>query len=361
MNTLSRYIVRETLNYLVLVLCGAVGLYLVVDFFENIDSFIDSGLPAARLLLYFLFKLPLIITQVLPVGVLLASLVTLGLMNRNNEILAIQTSGASAHAVFRPVLATAAAFGILLFFFSETLVPVFTAKANSLWRTEVKKKPSSESASAHHNIWIKEHRAIYHIAFFNRLQSTIAGVSLNFFDDQFRLTRRVDAERGIYRDGVWHLAEVMEQLHDPRTGEYTVNLYAEKAESLELVPEDLRRVMKRAEEMGASELWAFIQEAEAEGYDASTYRVDFFVKFAQPAAIFLVLLAASVLAVQRRIRDSIVFLMAGGGAVFFLYYVLHSFCISIGYGGVLPPFLAAWGANCVFAGIGAVAYRAGLR
>jgi lipopolysaccharide export system permease protein len=361
MNTLSRYIVRETLKYLVLVLCGAVGLYLVVDFFENIDNFIEAGLPAARILLYFQFKLPLVITQVLPVGVMLASLVTLGLMNRNNEILAIQSSGANVRRVFRPVLATAAAFGLSIFFFSETLVPVFTAKANTIWRTEVKKKPSTESASAHNNIWIKERHAIYHIAFFNRKQLTIAGISLNFFDDQFRLMRRIDAERGIYRDGVWHLAEVMEQQYDLQTGEYTVNLYTEKAEALELVPEDLQQVMKRAEEMGAFELWRFILEAETEGYDASTYRVDFFVKFAQPAAIFLVLLPASVLALQRRIRDSLVFLMAGGGAVFFLYYVLHSFCISIGYGGMLPPFIAAWGANLTFAGIGAVAYRAGLR
>jgi lipopolysaccharide export system permease protein len=357
MRILSRYVLREILKYLVLVLCGAVGLYLVVDFFENFDNFIEAGLPAARILVYFQYKLPLVVMQVLPVGVLLASLVTLGLMNRNNEILAVQAGGAGVGHVLKPVLAAAAVFGLGLFFFSETVVPIFTARANAIWRTEVKKKPSTESSASHNNIWIKENRAIYFIAFFNRRQLTVSGVALNFFDDHFNLVRRVDAERGVFRDGAWHLEEVMEQARDARTGEYSVRLYSEKTEDLGLAPEDLKRVMKKAEEMDAFELWTFIQEAEAEGYDASAYRVDFFAKFAQPAGLFLVLMAAGSLAVQRRIRDSLVLLMASGGAVFFTYYVLHSFFVSIGYGGGLPPWLAAWAANGLFAAAATVGVR----
>jgi lipopolysaccharide export system permease protein len=32
----------------------------------------------------------------------------------------------------------------------------------------------------------------------------------------------------------------------------------------------------------------------------------------------------------------------------FLYWVLHSFCLSLGYGGLLPPFIAAWISNIIF-------------
>jgi lipopolysaccharide export system permease protein len=354
MTILSRYILREMLKVLVLVLGGAVGLYLVVDFFENVDHFIEAGLPAVRIVDYFKYKLPLVVAQVMPAGVLLAALATLGLMNRRNEILAVVSSGASARAVFRPVLAAAVVLGAGLFFFSETVVPVFTARANAIWLTEVKKK---NTATAHHNIWIKEHRAIHHVAFYHPVKREIVGVAFNFFDDRFRLVRRVDAERGVYADGRWRLTAVMDQRLDPQTGEYRVALSPEIVEAFDLDPEELKGVMKRADEMGALELWDYIQEAQAEGYDASAYRVDFHAKFARPAALFLVLATASVLAVARRARDSLVVLMACGGGVFFLYFVLHSFCVSIGYGGGLPPTVAAWAANALFAAAGLIVHR----
>ena len=41
--------------------------------------------------------------------------------------------------------------------------------------------------------------------------------------------------------------------------------------------------------------------------------------------------------------------IAMGIGVAFLYWILNSFCLSLGYGGVLPPIVAAWVANCVFA------------
>ncbi len=351
MSILARYITREMIKYLVMVLLGAVGIYMVVDFFENFDDFIEAGLPAGRILYYFQLKLPLVLVQVTPVGLLLAALVTLGLMNRNNEILSLQAGGLSVRCALRPVVAVGMVFGVLLFFFTETVVPVFIAGANQIWQSEVKKKQGGSTTSAN-NIWIRERQAIYHIAYYNPHQKTISGVSLNYFDDRFRLMRRVDAERGEFRQGQWVLRDVMEQVRNPQTEEYAVTLIPELTLALDFQPEDLKRVVKRSEEMNSSELLDYIGQVESEGYDATPYRVDVYAKFAQPVALVLLLFVAASLAVQRRVRDSLVLLVAGGGGVFFCYWVLHSFCMSIGYGGILPPFLAAWGANLVFAAAG---------
>jgi lipopolysaccharide export system permease protein len=351
MSILARYITREMMKYLALVLLGAVGIYMVVDFFENFDDFIEAGLSAGRILYYFQLKLPLVLVQVAPVGLLLAALVTLGLMNRNNEILSLLAGGLSARCALRPVVAVGMVFGLTLFFFAETVVPAFIAGANQIWRNEVKKK-GSESTTSANNIWIRDRQAIYHIAYYNPHQKTISGVSLNYFDDGFRLLRRVDAERGDFRQGQWVLQEVMEQVRNPQTHEYAVTLSSEKALSLGFQPEDLKRVVKRSEEMNFSELLDYIGEVESEGYDATPYRVDFYAKFAQPVGLVLLLLVAASVAVQRRVRDSLVLLIASGGGVFFCYWVLHSFCVSVGYGGILPPFLAAWSANLVFAAAG---------
>jgi lipopolysaccharide export system permease protein len=350
-NILSRHVAREMLFYLALVLAGAVGIYTVVDFFESVDNFLEAGLPGTRILAYFIFKLPLIVMQVAPVGILLAALLTLGLMNRNNEILALKSGGLSATCVLRPVFL----FGFLaagaLFFFSETVVPVFTAKANLIWRTEVKKETAEASASVRSNIWIKDHRAIVHIGYYNPHQHTISGLALNVFDEHFHLVRRLDAERGVFRGGHWVLFNGMEQARHTPAEDFSVHLFEEQSEPLGFLPEDLHAVAKRSEEMNILELWDYIREVESENYDATPYLVDFHAKFSRPIAVVLLLLTAGGIAIKRRMRESLVVLIAIGGGLFFIYWVIHSFCISIGYGGTIPPFAAAWAANGLF-GIG---------
>ncbi len=83
---------------------AAVGIYLSVDFFENVDKFINAGLPVSRILLFFQLKLPLIAAQITPVGILLAVLITFGLMNKNNEIIALKSGGMSVYHFLRPIL-----------------------------------------------------------------------------------------------------------------------------------------------------------------------------------------------------------------------------------------------------------------
>ena len=123
---------------------------------------------------------------------ILAVIIVFGLMNKNNELIALQSGGVSIYYLLRPVLSIGLILSIILFLLSELVVPITLSKANRIWTIEVKKK--SAVISKGKNIWIKDNRAIYHIAYYNPANSTILGVSLNYFDDDFRLTRRVDAK-----------------------------------------------------------------------------------------------------------------------------------------------------------------------
>ena len=90
MSTIDRYLTKEIFKYFAIVLMAAVGIYLAVDFFENADKFINAGLSVSRILLFFQLKIPLIIAQITPVGILLAVLIAFGMMNKNNEIVALK-------------------------------------------------------------------------------------------------------------------------------------------------------------------------------------------------------------------------------------------------------------------------------
>ena len=346
MTIIDKYLAREILKSLVVVLAVVVGLYIIVEFFNKADNFMEAGLPISRLLRYLQLRLPQIITQITPVGILLAILIAFGLMNKNYEIIALKSGGVSVYYLLRPVLTIAVFLSILLFCLSEIIVPITMSKANKIWLMEVKNKPTMTSKQK--NIWIKGHRAIYFIQYFNPQNRSISGVILNFFDNEFKLARRVDANRGLYVKDKWVFYDSMEQVLERETEIYSVQFHAQKVEDVDFLPEDLMRAFKKSEEMNIAELFRYIQEVESEGYDATTFRVDFHARFAYPVLTIIVCIMGIGIAVKRKSREGPSVSIAFGALLVFVYWVFHSFCLSLGYGGMLPPVISAWISNLIF-------------
>lgn len=350
MTIVDRYISREILKLFCIILAAVATLYLIVELFSVLDNFMAAEIPLSRMIPFFFLKLPLFIAQISPVCTLLAVLITFGLMNKNNEIIALKSSGVSVYFLLRPVIAIGVLFSIMLFILSEVVVPLTIDKANRIWLVEVKKK--SLVASRQKNIWIKGKRSIYFISYFNPQKNSIAGISLNYFDADFKLIKRLEAKTGFYKNGKWTLFDIMEQALAKNSEEYDVSFHDQKIVDIDFQPQDLKRVVKKSEEMNVAELFAYIHDVEADGYDATVYRVDFHAKFAFPIICIIMCIIATGLAVKRRSREGLSISIAYGLGMIFLYGASYSFCLSIGYGGVLPPFLSAWIANVVFLCVG---------
>jgi hypothetical protein len=104
MTIIGRYVTREIARYFGIILLIVLGIYVTVDFIEKVDNFIDAGLAWQRAFLYFLYKLPFIMVQMTPVGILLAVMITFGLMAKNNELLALRIGGVSLVSLMRPII-----------------------------------------------------------------------------------------------------------------------------------------------------------------------------------------------------------------------------------------------------------------
>jgi len=299
--------------------------------------------------MFFLYKLPLIAAQITPVGILLAVLITFGLMNKNNEIIALKSGGMSVYHFLRPILFMGLMISIFLFFVSEILVPITVSKVNEIWRQEVKKYTVT---STRKNIWFKGRNSISHISYFNPKDQSISGITINFFDEQFRLIRRVDAEKGVYKQGYWVFYDIMEQVLNQETESYDVEFLNQKNEFIDFLPEDLKRVAKKSEEMNFRELHNYIRDVEAEGYDATPYQVDFHGKFALPVACLILCVIGTGITLRKNTMRGISVTIIYGIGVVFIYWISHSFCLSLGYGGILSPIIAAWVSNFIFACFG---------
>ena len=337
MSIIYKYLSREILKNFGVILVAVISIYIAVDFFEKIDDFMEAGLPFSRAATFFIYNTPFVVAQIMPVGLFLAILVVFGLMSKNNEIIALKSSGVSIYALLWPVISLGLMCTILLFFLSEVIVPISTGKANEIWLREVRKEMAITTREK--NVWIKGNRAIIHIRFYDAANRTLHGISVNRFDEDFNLIRRVDAKKAVFQ----------KRKYEQKTGKYQIKFYDERAEVLDFVPADLKRVMRKSQEMSFKELMGYIKKVEKEGYDATSYRVDLQAKIAFPFVCIVLCLVGTGLSFRGRINESLPVVIAYGLGIVFLYWIFQSFCVSLGYGETLPPLIAVWTANIIAA------------
>ncbi|MFP4158477.1 MAG: LPS export ABC transporter permease LptG [Desulfobacterales bacterium] len=352
MTVIHRYITASFLKYFCYVLIMVVGIYLSVDFIGRIDDFIESDRSPVEAGFYFLLKIPLIISQITPLAVLLSVLIVFGLMNKNNEIIALKSGGVSLFYLLLPVAVLGVIFSALLFVFSETVVPISAARAALI--EEDREEQSRAVSSRQKNIWIRQGGRIVHIKHYHPAEDVLYGISIYDFDSEFNMTARIDSVHARYEDGDWVFFDSVEQRFDHgrddqgrRDPDGVSSMRHEEIRDLglDLQPDDFRRVARDAEETSFAELAEYVEKTRAEGYDATRYRVDLHAKTAFPVVCLIMSLMGSGLALRGKTRGGMAVSFAYGIITAFVYWSVHSFCLSLGYGGVLPAWLAAWSTN----------------
>lgn len=346
MTILYRYVTREILQSFMIVLTAVLSIYLAVDFIEKIDNFMEAGVPAVRCIVYLLYKLPFIVVQIAPVGFLLSILIALGLMSKNNEVIALKSCGIGKMPLLKPALVMGLCFCGGMYLMAEMVVPRFMVNANQIWLTEVRKK--NIVASKTNDIWMRTAQHIVHIKQYVPEQKRISGVTVYTFDERFRLIQRMDAPTGIYIDGHWRLDGVIRQVFSGEGGNQEIVSETMRIDAIDLAPDDLATVVKRSDEMGLAELGEYIEKVEREGYGATRLRVDYHGKVAAPfVSIFLSILGVAIV-LRGKLREGISVSVTYGLGIAFLYWIFNSFCLSLGYAELMPPLVAAWLANLVF-------------
>ncbi len=346
MTLINRYITLEITRYFGMTLLSVLSIFIAVDYLGTMDDFIEAEISLWRAFQYVLYKIPLICNHAMPMVLLISILIVFGLMSKNNELIIINSSGISIYALLKPVLMVCITIALLLFYLAEQAVPFTTIQANAIKNREIRKKASVTVKEK--NIWIKGKRQITHIKYFHSPSQAIYGFTRYFFDNKFLLIRRVDAQKGEFHDGQWILSDCMVQELDQTDNTYAISIHEILKEDLQLYPEDFRLIVRKSEEMNFGELLAYVRKVETEGYDATVYKVDLYAKSAYPFVCIIMGLVGVGLTARRRLNKGLPVSITYGIAIGFFYWVFQSFCVSLGYGGVLPPIVAAWVANFIF-------------
>ncbi|MFP4477138.1 MAG: LPS export ABC transporter permease LptG [Desulfatibacillaceae bacterium] len=351
MTILQKYATGSVLRIFAASLAAVLAIYLAVDFFERIDDFMENRAPMSMALEYFALRIPFVIDQVAPVAVLLAVLLTFGLMAKNNELMAFRAAGGSSYHLLAPVLAFGVIASGFLFFWGEMVVPVAASRANAIWNHGVKNETAYSLRER--DIWIRQPGLIARFQSLPAGETRALGVSLNYFDEEFTLVKKYDALRGVYGEGGWRLEEVVVQTLGDE-GFYEVEHLDSVHVELDVAPDDMRRVQRDSEEMGYFELADYVRRMREEGYDVTRYVVDLADKTAFPLVCLVMATLGGAMGLRGRQGEGLAVNVVLGVFLAFGYWVVHSTSVSLGYADILPPVLAAWAANAVFAAAGVV-------
>ncbi|HOG16547.1 MAG TPA: LPS export ABC transporter permease LptG [Syntrophales bacterium] len=351
MKILDRYVAREFLRFLGLVLATFVVLYLLIDFFEKIRMFMSNAATVRQVVTHFLYTIPMIVTQTLPAAVLLASLITFGTLSRHGEITAMKAGGISLYRIAAPVVAIAAAICGLLFLFSEYVTPKTYEKAEYIRLVEVQKKESLGTFKQN-AIWYRGKDGIYNFKFFDVQRNEIQGITIHYLKDMSEISMRIDAERAEWKDGKWIFHNLL-ITRFPKDDFPQLERVRQQVVAMPETPADFQVVQKNTEEMGFFELREFVRKLQSEGYDATRYIVDMHGKVAFSLVSLILAVIGAAFSVRSERSGGVVQSIGAGIVLGFSYWIIFAFGLSLGRSGTIPPLLAAWSANLLF-GAGAV-------
>lgn len=339
---INRYIAKSYYKYVFLILIIVISLFVIIEYLTRAGLIVKEGMSLLEGFGFVLLKAPYIFSLVLPVACILAPIAAIGLMRRNNELIALKSGGISAYTILKPIVMCGVILGVCSYAVSDFVVPTTISKAYEIQR-QLKNK--NVKTTKDNNIWLKEDQRILFIEYYNVLNKSLSNISIFEFNNSFDLTRRIDAKLAVFKDDLWMLEHVLELRLNTVTHGYDSFVYDEKHEELGLMPGDLKRVIKNSEEMTLKELYEYVKKVESEGYDAGYYKADMFGKTAWPFTCLLMALMGSGIVLARQKKDALATNFALGTVVAFLFWFFNSFCISLGYAGLIPSLLSAWLAN----------------
>jgi len=350
---LDHYVTGNFVRVLVLTFAAAVAVFYISTFIDLSDKLFKDNSRWYAILEYFFYATPQFSYYILPLSVLIATLVTVGMLTSSSELVAMKACGISLYRATVPMLACAAIVGGLLFALDATVLGQANRRAERL-KSQIK---GATAWIVPHEPWTRgEDGRIYHIGALDRARPQLLEVDVWTIDPGMsRLMTQTYAKRAIpassdpnISPAPWRLENGWTRTFDDeglKNGDYRE--FASAVQALESVAA-LSQESPDAEFMSFRELRQHTTRLASSGFDVVEYRVDLARKLAFPFVTVIMTLIAIPFAVTIGRSGT----MAGigvGVALALFYWGAISISVAFGYGGALPPALAAWAPNLLFA------------
>jgi LPS export ABC transporter permease LptG len=279
-----------------------------------------------------------------PISLLIATLVTFGLLEKTNQIVALKSCGVSVYRLAIPVFVTGAIICVFMFFVQEYALPYANQRQDSLRKT-IKGSPIQTYQPGRQWIFGEENR-LYHYNYFSPLRNQLGGLSIYRLDIRHnQLYEHVSAQRATWDRETQSWRFVEGQTRNLSDG--TFEQFDEKLFKLPETPEYFDEEVKASSKMTYLELRTYIDDLRRGGFEVDYLLTDLYEKVSFPVVNFIMAIIGLPFALTMGRRGAF-FGIAAGVIIGIVYWGAFGVFGVFGSNGLLAPMLAAWGPNIVF-------------
>jgi lipopolysaccharide export system permease protein len=329
--------------------------YLVVDFFEKLRKFLKYDADLSLVLTFFAYRIPEIVFLLAPLGALMASILTVGGLNRTREITAMRSCGLSFYQIAMPFLAFAMLVSVISLSLTAVFIPLANLKAEYVKSVAIMQKPEA-LLSAPDRLWLRVGQTqLLQIDSVEQDGRHVAGVHHYTLSDPFRLSEIVEAEQGSFIKGEWMMEKVVQRkiLDD---GRVAIKEEPHRSLALPLTPEDLQNWLSQTpKHMTLYRLDDYIERIMQDGHNPQRYLSDYWARVAYSTVpLVMTLLGVSISLRGTGARSAGAAKGVGQTlAIGFLFWAIHSVGIVLGQNGAVMPIVGSWIATVMFFMVGA--------
>ena len=350
---LDVYLLRSFIYYFVVLTVGFILLFEVFTFFELLDDIAQHRTGFLEIAQYFLYLGCYLFYQLAPLAALVAVLVTLGVMTKNNELVAFKASGLSLYRIALPLLLAGIFLAASLLVLDDTYLPYANQRQDAL-RNQIKGRPAQTYYQPSRQWIFGENAKIYNYELFDSDHELFGGLNVFELDPAtFEIRRRIYAARAHWdgQQGLWILESgwIRDFDHGQLT-RYTPFL-ANALNELNEPPSYFNREVRQSYQMTWWELERYIGDLHQAGFDVARLSVQLQKKLSFPLVAPIIILLAIPFSILVGTRGAVGGLALGVG-IAIVYWAASALTEAMGAVGQLPPLLAAWAPDTVFAFLG---------
>jgi lipopolysaccharide export system permease protein len=283
MKLLDRYIASVVISGTLAALLVVIGLDVFFGVIDQFDSVGKGGYTLATMLQSVALTTPQSLYELFPLAALLGSLMGLGMLATNNELVAIRASGLSIWRIVRSVLQTGVLMLMVAIFIGEVIAPVAERYGQHLRATAT---DSGISFLSSHGLWVRDDNLFINASKVLSPQR-LADLTVYEFDAGQELKVATRATHAEFRDGLWVLRNVHQSTF---SGEGVTTSYTDAVAWPSLLTPDLLGIVQlKPKNMSVLDIGQLLDYLDENSLDTMQYRYAFWGRFMTPVATLVML------------------------------------------------------------------------
>ncbi len=349
---LDRYIARAYVAHFVMVLVAFWSIFVLVNFMDLFDDVQRNRIKGIVVVHYYAFGTANILHLMAPVAVLIAVLITFGVMSRRNEITAMKAAGISVYRASAPMLGLGAVVCLVMFGMSELILPSMNKVANQD-RNVIRGRPPQTSSMLDRRWILGSDGRFYNYDYLEQgpRPGAISLYGLSTYDvDPVRwdLRDRLYAARAVWNGVSYDLERGWRRSFSP---EPRFHSFAQ-ARTREIEPPSyFSQEERESDTLGFRELRRHIATLERLGLDVTALKVQLHRKVSFPLVTVVMTLIGIPFAFVVARRGAL-YGIAAAIVIAIVYWGCLAIFEALGSTGLLPPMLASWAPNMIFGATG---------